>query len=162
MVVSIVLRSVLLVGFSWIFHLLNLKISQNRTASDIVGHQTTFRDIHWHFGHLRLTLAGKIFFATLRGKWPQKWSPGQSALLSDTVFGDIQIWLQKKEKTLLFLMDMSKCPQMSTISEKCPQRKIYQFSNFFLKLTKFKISNSLHFDIKCHQMSSNVFLSYLK
>ena len=111
---------------------------------------------------IRLTLASNNFFSPLRVKRPQKWSPGQSALLSDTVFGDIQIWLQKKEKTLFFLMDMSKCPQMSTISEKCQQRKIYQFSNFFLKITKLKISNSLHFDLKCHQMSSNVFLSYLK
>ena len=119
-----------------------------------------WKSTHWFYEEL--TLAGNNFFSPLRVKWTQKWSPGQSALLSDTVFGDIQIWLQKKEKTLLFLMDMSKCPQMSTISEKCPQRKIYQFSNFFLKITKLKISNSLHFDLKCLQMSSNVFLSYLK
>ena len=83
-----------------------------------------------------LTLAGNNFFSPLRVKRPQKWSPGQSALLSDTVFGDIQIMMQKKEKTLFFLMDMSKCPQMSTISEKSPPRKIFQFSNFYIKITK--------------------------
>ena len=33
---------------------------------------------------------------------------------------------------------------------------------FFPQNRKLKISNSLHFDLKCLQMSSNVFLSYLK
>ena len=38
-----------------------------------------------------LTLAGIIFFAPLRGYRPQKWSPGESALLNDWLIRDLQI-----------------------------------------------------------------------
>ena len=54
---------------------------------------------------------GEIFFAPLRGKWPQKWSPGQFALLGDWLVNDLQILLEKIEKRLVFSVDMSKCPK---------------------------------------------------
>ena len=38
-----------------------------------------------------LTLAGTIFFAPLRGYRPQKWSPGESALVTDWLIRDLQI-----------------------------------------------------------------------
>ena len=44
-----------------------------------------------NFNPLGLTLAGKIFVTPLRVKRPQKWSLGESALLGDWFFIDLQI-----------------------------------------------------------------------
>jgi len=58
----------------------------------------------------RLNHAGK-FFVHPCGESYLKWSLGQSALLSDLVVTDLQIWVQKNQKRLALLTDISKCPE---------------------------------------------------
>jgi len=73
-----------------------------------------------------LTLLG-IFFASLRGKWPQKWSPGQFSLLGDWLVNYLQILLQKNEKRFNGNIKMSKkCPYLSKNVHKQTQETIFE------------------------------------
>ena len=111
------------------------------------------------FTSLLMTLAGKCF-ALLRGQWPQKWSLGQSA---EQILLSWATWL-----SLIFEFECEcirkdwRCRRtcqnvlkMSTFCEKCPSTKITKFS-FFGKNYWTKILNSLHFGLKCLQISTNL------
>ena len=135
-----------------------------------------FNFYFWHEASLRSaflaklkkTINWKFFFAPLRGKWPQKWSPGQFALLGDWLVNDLQILLQKNEKRLVFSVDMSKCPKNVHLFWKMSINKnfkviIYRAKNiktqiltYTLYLTRLQMSPN---DIQLHPRSSSIRLS---
>ena len=81
----------------------------------------------------RLTLAGIIFFAPLRGYRPQKWSPGESALLTDWLIRDLQIWVKQNEKRLASLVDILKCPKNVHLFRKMSIKKSKKIK-FFVQI----------------------------
>jgi len=130
-------------------------------------------DVVWTCFSLNFNPCGEIFFIPLRGKWPQKWSPRKSALLSNWLVTDKQMIAQKNQKRSAFSMDMSKYPKnvhlfrKMSINKKCQNYhlslcnpcairhgiNLWQFSLFFLifgAINKFK---KLIWSYSCNEKS---------
>ena len=105
--ISVLLRESLISSFGTLALSLNMWDFLGSEAKRV----QTFHLCHLYFQIMsRLNLAGK-FFVHPCGESYLEWSLGQSALLSDLVFTDLQIWVQKNQKRLALLTDISKCPE---------------------------------------------------